>query len=365
MRLAVFLTFLTLAACAYDPLGIEPVVETDAETEPDGGDDVDLAKAASVEPGCAPADGWCNRTPAFREALDAQPQWPGYLSAISAPSSTGVWVAGQDFQILRWDGGTWVQEHKSYGEVKSLWVDAAGHGIAVGSDLGNPRKRRVLLRSPTGDWQPHGLPDELLEGELIDVWARVTDESARFWATTGTEVLIESDPEGAVRGSQIPGRIDAVAGTVGANDEVILYLGGPDGIGMRLPTGEMHVESVTAQAKSFFVDSDAMMAVGGREVWLRNKDPELGWFKSTPAGVRPLAACRSVASGSPMRVTVGPAGIYQRVGDEWVVETVNAPDHAVVTACASLPDGSGWAVGYVAPGAPGKVAGFVLERKAP
>lgn len=377
MRLLALLMCLvvgTVAACAYDPLGVEPAVETDAGNEPDGGDsddggdvtEVDLTMAASVQPGCASADGWCERTPMFRADVDAPSEWPGYLNAVAATSPTDVWVAGQNFQILRWTGETWVREHESFGEAKALWVDSAGNGIAVGSDLGSPRKRRVLVRSPEGTWTPLGVPDELQEGELLDVWALVTREGARFWATTGTPLLMESDHGGNILGVELAGRADAIVGVADESGEVELFLGGRDGIGRRDTANELHPESVSAKAQSFFWDSDVVVAVGSREIWSRDLDPEPVWVKTTPVGLQPLAACRSAVAGGVARVAAAGATVHRNTGGSWVMETVTAPDDAVITACATLPLGGGWAVGYVpASDATGRPTGFVLEQKVP
>lgn len=372
MRLLLPLMLLALgAACAYDPLGIESAREADAGSETDASDsgdepEVDLTIAASVEPGCASGTSWCNRTPMFRSDFDATPEWPGYLNAVSATSSASVWVAGHDFQILRWSGETWIQEHKSFGEVRALWMDSSGRGIAVGSDLGSPRKRRVLARSQDGIWTPLALPVRLEEGELLDVWALATDEGdVRFWAATGGELLIESNLEGVIFGSDLPVRVDAVVGVEDGDGNVELYLGGQDGIGRRDASGDVQMESFTAKAKNFFLDSDAVVAVGGREIWSRDPEPTPGWLKTTPARVHPLAACRGAISGAVPRVAASGATIYQTLEGSWVEEKVRAPDDAVITACATLPDGSGWAVGYViASDGTGRLPGFVLEQKA-
>lgn len=355
MRPTVLSLLLLCAACAYDPLGIGVADGPDASTGADAGaGDAGVDEpvpAESVEPGCPADEGWCERTPHFSIAGRLQP--PSYLNAM-ASNATGVWAAGQDFQILRWTGETWVQEHRSTGEVKAMWIDASGFGLAVGSVPGTVRKRQVMLRRPGGRWSSITLPVDVAEGDLTGVWGVAGDGGVTFRATTGEDVLLEGDETGEVKSLVLPGAAGAIRAL--ENGKLDALLGG-SGIWLIGADGEIEAESTTIRARSFFVSDGAIGAEGDGKVWRRTSGGL--WVGDVAPTKAPVIACGG--EGDPLMLTGG-ASIVRRDALVWRDETVAAPSQTSLSACLSLPDGSGWAVGYViATGLPG----VVLRQEAP
>lgn len=360
MRPTALCLLLLCVACAYDPLGIDVDDQPDAAGRADAGlDTTDAGEegpvvASRVEPGCPADEGWCERTPHFTREGDDEPRPPGFLTAVTA-SGDGVWAGGQHFQLLRWTGETWVQEHLSAGEVNALWVDASGFGWAVGSVPGVVRKRKIMLRHPDGDWTPLELPTALAEGDLTGVWGVVGEDGVRFRATTGLNVLLEGDETGAIDTVALPEAGRAILPLEEGSLDALV--GGPKGVWRIDAEGAIESESSTVEVHSFFVSEGGIGAEGGGHVWQRGA---LGlWTQDVAPSRPPLVACGG--TGERLMLTGG-EGIARREALSWREETVTAPAQTSLSACLSLPDGSGWAVGYVVTGG---LPGLVLRLEAP
>src|SRR5690606_22219960 len=109
--------------------------------------------------------------------------------------------------------------------------------------------------------------------------------------------------------------------------------------------------------RSFFSSGRDIGAEGDGHVWLRGAGGV--WTEELGPSKTPIIACGG--AGETLMLTGG-TGIARRRALGWREETVTAPEQTSLSACRSLDDGSGWAVGYVvATGLPG----IVLRHEAP
>jgi len=336
----------------------------DAGNPDDAGSHANPAADAGVSFAC-PDGGWCEVTPYFRHAGNVPAELPDALEAVHGVSARDVWVTGQNFQILHWDGSTWYEEARSWGYAYSIWVEPSGEGFAGGTDLGNPARARMLHRSASGAWTPASLPAEAATMTLSGLWARREQGTLVAYAVGGGPHVLRYDGASGLWSvwKTLDFEPDSVLGDLPSGGDLRLFFGGA--AMLMADSGPMSaVESQSFRGTKLAGGHPAgvVWGAGGGQIFERVPGPPPAWVdRTTTRDVRTL--CVPSGAPGPVRAVASGAGIRRRTGGAWVAEGLPADPagEMEIFGCWSADSGEAWAVGFRIPRSGGRWPGFVLH----